>query len=134
MNNILNFIIKNIGLLMVIVIALAGLFKAIISKNKQQIYTNIYSLVSEAEQLQQSNTDKFNFVLDKAYNTLPKILKFFIPKDDISRAIEYSLNKLKDYAKMQILTVSQGIIVKGDTTEPKSLDQPVTVQNEGKTE
>lgn len=117
MNNVLNFVIKNSGLLLVILVALAGLCKAIVSKNKQQIYTNIYSLVSEAETLQQSNTDKFNFVLDKAYNTLPKLLKFFISKDDISRAIEYSLNKLKDYAKIQI-----------------SANQSVTVQEQCKTE
>lgn len=117
MENVLKFITNNSATLITIIIAIIALVKAIISKNKQQIYANIYSLITEAEQLQQSNTDKFNFVLDKAYNTLPKILKFFISKDDISRAIEYSLNKLKDYAKIQI-----------------SANQSVTVQEQCKTE
>lgn len=102
MSNIQNFIINNIGLIITIIAAILGLGKAIISKNKQQVYANIYALVSDAEQL--SNTtgaDKFNYVFDLSYNKLPAILKLFISKDDIKRAIEFSLNKLKAFAKLE---------------------------------
>lgn len=102
MENVLKFITNNSALLITILIAIIALSKAIISKNKQQIYANIYALISEAEQLDKNNQDKFNYVLDKAYGELPKIVKAFLSEDDIKRAIEYSLNKLKDYSKIQM--------------------------------
>jgi len=98
-----NFIINNLGFIVVIIVTILSLFQAIISKNKQQIYANIYSLISDAEELEgASGLDKFKYVFDAAYGKLPKLLKFFISEDDIKRAIEYSLNKLKKYANQEL--------------------------------
>lgn len=105
-NSVTTFIINNGGLLLTLLIAIIGLIQAIISKNKQQVYTNIFGLVSDAQQLNSSNLDKFNYVFDLAYNKLPKWLKWFISEDDIKRAIEYSLNKLKSFAKQQSTNIS----------------------------
>jgi hypothetical protein len=95
------FIMSNGVVLLALVVAIIGLTKAVISKNKQKIYAEIYEFVTEAEKLEAANIDKFNFVFSLAYGKLPVFLKIFINKKDISRAIEYSLNKLKDFAKAQ---------------------------------
>lgn len=101
-STITTFIINNGGLLLTSLVAIIGLIQAIISKNKQKVYTNIFSLVSDAELLaNNAGIDKFNYVFDNAYNKLPMWLKWFISEDDIKRAIEYSLNKLKSFATQQ---------------------------------
>lgn len=102
MSNVQNFIINNMGLIVTLIVAILGLVQALISKNRQQVYTNVYGLVSDAEQLANATgLEKFQYVFDTIYGKLPSFLKFFISEDDIKRAIEYSLNKLQAFADQQ---------------------------------
>lgn len=105
------FIINNSGLLLTLLFVLVGLVKAIISKNKQKVFADIYELVTDAQKLDSANEDKFAYVFDLAYNKLPKLLKLFFSKDEIKRAIEYSLNKLKAFSKAQRETTSTAAII-----------------------
>ena len=75
--------------------------KAIISKNKQKIYTGIYDLIGDAERLYSKGPEKFDYVFKNAYYKVPKVLRILISEDDIRRAIEYYLNKLQAYATIQ---------------------------------
>ena len=100
-NEVINFIGNNSGLLTALIISLIGLFTALISKNKQQVYAGLPDLISKAQSLELANDAKFAYVLDIAYNLIPKVFKVFISKQSIARAIEFTFNKLKEFAKEQ---------------------------------
>lgn len=102
-----SYIINNIGLIVALAIAVTGLIQSIITKNKQQVFARIYDLVSDAQQLaDKTGLEKFNLVFDQVYNKLPKVLKFFITEDEIKRAIQYSFDKLKAFAKAESQSVT----------------------------
>ena len=105
MTNVTTFLTTNATLLSTMVLVIVSLFSAIVAKNKQLVYTRLYALISDAEQLKGAKgLEKFNYVLDKAYNSLPFWIKFFISEDNIKMAIEYSLTKLKKFAAIQMDT------------------------------
>lgn len=102
MSNVQMFIINNAGMLVSLLVASAGIFGGIVSGKKQQVLTNIFGVIPQAEQLvDKTGLDKFNYVLDNTYGKLPAIFKFFISEDDVKMAIEYSLNKIKVFAAQQ---------------------------------
>ncbi|MBZ9608620.1 hypothetical protein G9F73_012455 [Clostridium estertheticum] len=108
MSNITIFLTNNIGVLVALLAVIFGLVKAIISKNKQKIYTGIYDLIGNAELLYNNGPEKFDYVFKNAYNKVPKMLRFLISEEDVRRAIEYSLNKLQAYAILQNKTITDG--------------------------
>lgn len=102
MSNVQMFLLNNAGEIITLLLAFIGLFGAIVSKKKQQIYADLYGFISDAEQLVgKTGLDKFNEVFDLAYNKLPFIFRMFISEDDVKRGIESSLNKLEAFAKQQ---------------------------------
>ena len=107
MSNITIFLTNNIGVLVALLAVIFGLVKAIISKNKQKIYTGIYDLIGDAELLYSKGPEKFDYVFKNAYNKVPKVLRYLISEDDVRRAIEYSLNKLQAYAILQNKTITE---------------------------
>jgi len=127
MKDILNFATNNSGLLAALFIALIGLFSAIISKNKQQVYTRLYALVAQAQLFENATgSEKFTYVFDKAYNSLPLWLKLFVSEDNIKRGIEYSLNKLKAFAKskieaLNVIPLNSNIPINNTVQEVKSV-------------
>ena len=122
MENVLNFITKNSGVLTALIVVLVGLFQAILSKNKQKIYAGLYGLIGNAEILYTNGPEKFDYVLKNAYNKVPKPLRYLISEDDVRRAIEYSLNKIQAYADTQ--SKPSKVIA---PIETKPLTEPVTV-------
>lgn len=98
-NDIIKFITDNSVVLVALGITIIGVFSSLVSRNKQKIYASLPQLITEAQALEASNHDKFQHVLDIAYGSTPKIFRFFISEQDIERAIEYTLNKIKAYAK-----------------------------------
>lgn len=131
MNNITTFIINNFGTIVALIVAIAGLVKAIVQRKKQQIYANLFTAVTQAQSLEINNADKFNYVFDAIYKKLNLFYKLQISEDDIKRAIEFTLNKLKEFSKQQqsTLTAGQNIIVKNEATIPKSLYEKSTIDN-----
>ena len=111
---IYDFIFNNFGLLVSLLTAIIALFAAIVGKKKQQVYALIPNLIGDAQALQSSNNDKFQYVLDYAYRALPKFFRIFISEEDISRAIEYTLNKLKYFAKQQAQATADKAITDGN--------------------
>jgi hypothetical protein len=103
MTNVSNFIVNNTGLVVAFLMAIVGLVGAIVSKNKQKVYTKIYALISQAQLLEgATGADKFEYVFDNAYKALPFWIKIFVSEDSIKMAIEYSLIKLKTFASSQV--------------------------------
>ena len=111
-NQIYAFTFNNFALLVSLLTAIVALVTAIVGRKKQQVYAIIPNLIGDAQALQSSNNDKFEYVLDFAYRALPKFFRIFISEDDISRAIESTLNKLKYFAKQQ----AQSTAIKAITT------------------
>ena len=104
-NAIQSYIINNIGLIIAFILAVIGFIGSAIGKKKQSIYANLYSLISDAEQLtDKTETEQFQKVFDKAYTALPGWFKLFISEDDIERGIEFSFNKLKAFSQQQSQT------------------------------
>ena len=134
-NPIYDFILSNSGVLITIIIAFVSVFGALISKNKHQAYANIPELISTAQALENSNPEKFKYVLDYAYGKIPAFFRFFISEQDISRAIESTFNKLKAFAKEQAKSTAIKAMVKNaeqglvnpDTT---STQQAATIAND----
>lgn len=125
-----SFIINNIGVIIALMVAVLGLIQAIISKDKQKIYSNIYGIVSDAEQIVGAvGVDKFNFAFNAAYGKLPKLLKLFICEDDIKRAIEYSLNKLQSFADQQAKAQSMQVI-SNNTVNNTNIQNPAEIASE----
>lgn len=107
MENVVNFISSNGELVVAILMAVSALIGAVISKNKQQVYTRVYGLVIKAELLEgATGVDKFSYVFDNAYKALPFFIKMFVSEDNVKRAIEFTLGKLKDFAAEQMVVVS----------------------------
>ena len=136
MTNVINFITSNIDLVIAILMAVSALVGAIISKNKQQVFTKIYSLVIKAELLEgATGVDKFSYVFDNAYNALPFYIKAFVSEDNVKRAIQFSLDKLKDFANEQITTSTVKISsvvepVVTDVADPSVEETPVISTND----
>jgi hypothetical protein len=100
MKDIMNFVSSYSGVLLAILAVLVSIGKAVVSKNKQQIYANIYTLVCEAESI---GGDKKQYVLDNIYKRLPWYIKIFIYNEqEIEMAIEFVLNRFKAFAKKQM--------------------------------
>jgi len=101
MNNVYQFLSDNSGLLLAIIVAIVGIFKALMNKNRQQVYENIPGLIASAQALEIANDSKFQTVLDITYGLIPKIFKIFISEKDISNHIQFIFDRLKDFAKEQ---------------------------------
>jgi len=101
MNNVYQFISDNYGLLLAIIVALTAVFRALYSKNKQEVYTNIPGLIASMQALEINNDSKFQKVLDISYGLMPGVFKIFISEKDISNHIQFIFDRLKDFAKEQ---------------------------------
>jgi len=100
-NQISIFISNNSGLVIALILALAGLIGALVSKNKQRVYEIIPGLITSAQALEVANETKFQYVLDIAYSSIPKIFKIFISEQDLARGIQFIFDRLKAFAKEQ---------------------------------
>ena len=68
-------------------------------RGKKDIVSKIlYSLVTEAEKIYGSGTGsvKFAYVIEKAYNALPAVLKLFITYERLKTMIEEALTTAKE--------------------------------------
>lgn len=100
-NDIYKFVVDNSGLLLALLLALVGLFQALYSKNKQEVYANIPGLIASAQALEIANDSKFQKVLDISYGLIPGVFKIFISEQDLSRHIQFIFDRLKQFAKEQ---------------------------------
>jgi hypothetical protein len=138
MTNVSNFIVNNSGLLVAFLMAIVGLVGAIVSRNKQQVYTKIYALISQAQLLEgATGADKFEYVFDNAYKSLPWFIRFFISEDSIKMAIEYSLTKLKTFASSQVeaakISASNNTAQINNTTVVNQVEQEKVIPDDENT-
>ncbi|MBZ9622828.1 hypothetical protein G9F71_008180 [Clostridium sp. FP2] len=133
MNTITNFISNNSSVLTTLGIIIVGIISALIAKDRQRVYTGIYSLVSEAQSLDATNPEKFTYVLDTAYGELPRVIKLFVSEDNVKRAITFSLSKFKEYASVQMVP-GTSVIVSPVEVKPDTVQAPNEIAAEIKTE
>lgn len=103
MDNIFLFLTNNIVTLLALIASLVALVTALVGKNKQKAYASIPALITAAQALELANDDKFKYVLDMVYNSIPKFFKYFIDEQDIANAIQYTFDKLKVFAQEQAI-------------------------------
>ena len=134
---ILAFLSANSTLFTTLGVLIFGGITAIISGNKQKAYTKLYGLCVEAESLEGNSTDKFNYVLNKAYGVLPIIIKTFVSEDAIRYGIEFALTNLKKFSALKMgvtEVVAQAYQIK-EVSEVQKVENTVKkVIEEGKTE
>ena len=139
-NNVYQFIVSNSGLLLALLLALVGLFQAIYSKNKQEVYANIPGLIASVQALEINNDTKFQKVLDISYGLIPKIFKIFISEQDISNHIQFVFDRLKQFAKEQAKAevikaqaASAGNNIAGVVVTPEQIAAAVVAESKAQT-
>jgi len=134
---IISFLVANSALLITLGVIIIGGVVALIARDRQKVYTKIYALIVEAEKLELSNEDKFEYVLAKAYSVLPLFIKTFVSEDNVRRAIIYSLTKIKQFTALKMGTTPEAVLVteEANITEIKKIEEKVVeIAKESKVE
>ena len=100
------FIQTNLVLILTLLFALGSIFGAIVNNKKKELFASIVAAIDAAENLEKTNPEKFQWVLDNTYGALPGIFKLFISELQVSMAIQYVFTKIKAYAKQQTETLT----------------------------
>lgn len=93
----IEFIINNWADILVVVV-FVGVLAFLLFRGKKRIVAKIlYALVTEAEKTYGSGTGsvKLAYVMEKAYNALPGVIRAFLTYDSMKELIEHALEDAK---------------------------------------